>query len=427
MSTLEFNDIADFWKQGTDRVGRELFENEAPTYGAFKKNVDIQPVSGKGWKIPLTLQRPGGGTWFTPTQPDFNAAVPMKSIAMWVYATHFALPIQLGGEVIRSFKTGGSDALSSMGDTLESYNRTAAKIIEWMLQGDGTGSLAYSATNLTAPGPGQTLTCTTTAGATVAGQTKGGVRLNLGQTYQAINTTTGNPRGAFRVTTINPTAPVVNLLSGTVNSGDPIVMVGSYQRALRGLAHLISNVNRDLQGQYTGDITDLNSYFLDLQNVSITPGAFSNLKAGLKVRNNKLSSAGSLSGSITPGQMEVLARQGYNYRNDPTFGKQKVQGVAPGYEDGDTMFVEASDADEDRTYLWKNEQLKMFEEMPFGEYDLDGQQLRMQLGANSAGSDVYQKAIGICTNPGIMLPRSAAGLRRAKISGVVTQVTAGAT
>lgn len=425
MSTQEFNDIADFWKQGTDRVGRELFENECPTYMAFKTNVDIQPVSGKGWKIPLTLQRPGGHTWFTPSQPDFNAATSMKSTAMWVYATRYALPIQLGGDLIQSFQTGGADSLSSMGDLIEMYNRTAAKMINYMLQGDGTGSLAYAAATLASTGPGQALTCSTTAGSTTAGQTKGGVRLNLGQYYQAIDTTTGNPRGTFLVTTINSTAPTVNVINGSVTSGDPIVTVGAWQRAMRGLAWLISNVNRDLQGLNTADVQDLNSYFLDLVGVQLTPGAWSNLKAGLKVRNNKQNVAGGLTGTITPGQMELLARQGYNYRNDPSFGKMKVQGVAPGYEDGDTMFVEDADGDEDRGYLWKAEQLKMFEMMPFGTYNLDGMDMRMQLGSNSTGSDVYQKAIGIKANPGIMLPHSCAGFRRAKISNVQTQVNSG--
>ncbi len=422
MSSTEFANLQDFWKQGTDNVARPLFENEAPTYNAFRKYTKTQPVSGKGWKLPLWTQRPGGHTSFLPSASDFNAATPPQSQAMYVYATHYALPIQLTGQLIRSFKTGGADTIVEMGGMLETYARTATKHINYFVQGDGTGALAYSASTLASTGAGQSMNLSTTAHATVAGQTKGGVRLDQGSYYQAYNTSTGNPRGTILVTTQGASTVTVTVLSGSVTSGDPICDVGGYQRAMRGFAWTISDVSRDLQGLSTSQFPDLNSPFTDLNGAALTPSAIENLKASLQTRQNMQDAGMQLIAAITPGQYSVLRKQGYNFRMDTTNGKDAVRGIANRYEDGDTVFVLDADVDDDRLYMYKPNQMAMFEEMPFGNYDLDGMDMRMQLGVNSTGSDNYQRAYGICANMGIEYPRTCAGLNRAKISNVVTQV-----
>jgi hypothetical protein len=65
------------------------------------------------------------------------------------------------------------------------------------------------------------------------------------------------------------------------------------------------------------------------------------------------------------------------------------------------------------------------EEMPFGVYDLDGNQLRMKLGTNGVGSDSYVGAIGCQFNLGCYQPRKHTLIKRASITGLPTQVNAG--
>src|SRR5207237_6559858 len=128
--------------------------------------------------------------------------------------------------------------------------------------GDGSGALAFSSSSLSV-GASQTMNCTTAAAAT-PGQTKGSRRLERRLSYDAINTSTGAVRGNITVVTEGTTSCVVNVNWGSVSSGDPIVDVGSYNRMIRGLGHLVSNASRVLQGLNTATFIDLNSPVLDL-------------------------------------------------------------------------------------------------------------------------------------------------------------------
>jgi hypothetical protein len=78
--------------------------------------------------------------------------------------------------------------------------------------------------------------------------------------------------------------------------------------------------------------------------------------------------------------------------------------------------------DEDRTYLVHPEGMKMFEEMPLGPLDLDGQEFRMLFGNNGTGSDDWQRALAMAANPGIIAPKTAVLIKRALITGQATQI-----
>ncbi len=424
MAVGQFNAVQDWIVQATSSVGPKLFENNAISYNFLKKS--SKEFTDKGWKIPVWLSRPGGHTWFVPTASDFNMAVSPTSGAMYSFPTYYALPVVNSGDLLMSLKKGGDLAKVSLGEYLELFQTTAAKQINFMVQGDGSNALAYSASTLAATGAGQTMNCETTAHATQAGHTKGAIRLHLNNYYQAYDESTGNPRGTILVTTEGTTSCVVNVLWGSVTSGDPICDVGGFNKAMTGFPQLISNVSRVLQGLSTATYTKLNSPFLDLDGAQLTYAAFSNVKAQLQTVNNAEGSANNLNCVWTYGQDEVLRRSGYNYRMDTTNGKDAVRGVSSKYEDGDTTFLNDPDTDEDRGYLWKGQNLEMGELMPFGSYNLDGLEMRMQMGVNSTGSNNWQQAIGINANPMITDPRAATGWRRARINNVVSQVTSNA-
>jgi hypothetical protein len=423
MANVDFSNLPDLKRQDVEMMVRSFFENNAPGYNAFEKDVEHKELTEKGYRIPYYSRRPGGHTGFVPSSSSFNAAVPMQTQSMFVYPVGYALPIVWQGASIRAFKKDQKNNIVGLMGILQLYTETGTKRTNQMFYGDGSGALAFSASAI--GGTGVTSCNFTTAAAATPGQTKGAVRLEEGHTYQAINPSTGAVRGAFTVVTPGKTSATINVTSGTISSADPIVDVGSFQRYMRGLGHLISDQTRVLQGLNTGNFPDLNAPVLDLNGVVMSPAAQETLKSMINTRNNTEDAEAKLTGFITFGQHSVLRKQGYNlgFYIRSAEGGDTVKGVAKRYEDGDTVYVRDADMDEDRNYLAQADQHKMFEEMPFGEYDLDNQEWRMLLGLNNTGSDDYQRAIGYRANPGTLLPRSSGFIKRASLTGVVTQAT----
>lgn len=416
---VQFQNVSDFFRQAVETEVRSFFENNAPGYNAFRKMVPTEPITEKGYRMPYYSRRPGGHTAWIPSASDFNAAVPPQSQSMWVYPVGYALPIVLAGTTIRGFRRGEAQAVLDLNRFLALYTETSTKRINQMFYGDGSGALAYSASTIGSTGVA-TMNGETTP-ATTAGHTKGTLRLEEGHTYQAINTTSGAVRGTLTVVTPGKSSASVNVTAGTVTSGDPIVDVGAYQRYMRGLAWLISDEARDLQGLSTTTFPDLKASVLDKVNAALVPADIETLKAQLVTRNNASNAQNKLTAFVPFGQLSSLRKQGYNLRFYMN-GEEPAKGVQKRYEDGDTVFIEDADMDEDRLYFAQADQFGMWEEMPFGPYDLDGQELRMLFGANSTGSDNYQKAIGCRANPGVFLPRASGFIKRASVSGVTTQV-----
>lgn len=428
MANVDFSNITDIKREQVDTMVRQYFENNAPGYNAFRKATETYELTEKGFRIPMWVEKPGGHTAFLPSASDFNTAKSPQSQSMYVFPTHYALPMIWQGNTLRALQRDKVNNVQGFLDVLKLYPETATKRIEMMFYGDGSGALAYSSSTIGSTGPGQTLNCTTAAAAT-PGQTKGARRLELNQVYNAINASTGAIRGTFTVTTTGASSCVINLTSGTISSGDPIVDANSYNRYMRGLGWLISDQSRVLQGLSTATFTDLNAPNVDLNGATLTPATFENVKSSLNTRNNMETAENGLMCFITFGQHSVLRKQGYGLglymRDGKNPSAEAVNGVAKLYQDGDTTFVRTKDMDEDRGYLVKSDCMRMFEEMAFGEYNFDQQSWRMLLGSNNSGSDNYQRAIGIAANAGILYPRGTAFFKRASITGVVTEVSAG--
>lgn len=424
MPNVDFSNLPDLKKQDVHEMVQSFFENNAPGYHGFTKAADTYPITDKGYRLAYHTRRPGGHTGYVPSASDFNAAVPMQTQSMYVFPVGYALPMIWQGNAIRAFQKDQGNNLQSLLTIMKLYTETATKRLNQMFYGDGSGALAFSSSTINSTGVA-TMNCTTAAAAT-PGQTKGAVRLEEGHTYNAINASSGAIRGTFTVTVPGKTSCTVNVTSGTISSGDPIVDANSYARYMRGLGHLISDQNRVLQGLNSANFPDLNAPVLDLNGTTLTPAAMETIKSQVNTRNNTEDAEASLVAFITHGQFSALRKQGYNlgfYLRSAGEG-DTVKGVAKRYEDGDTVFIRDSDMDEDRVYLCQLTQYKMFEEMPFGEFDLDGQEWRMLLGSNNTGSDNYQRALGCRANPGALLPRASAFIKRASLSGVVTQATA---
>lgn len=418
--TVNFESFTDWVRQQVRAFVEDntWFENKAPGYTAFKKAVTTEPITPKGYRIPAITGRPGGHTGYVPAASSFNPAIGAESQSMYVYPTYYALPMVFQGAMIRGLRN-SPEKLMDFSKVLKAYMDAATKRLEHLIYGDGSGALAFSSSTLSA-GNGQTMNCTTAAAATW-GQTKGATRLEHRHSYHAINTTTGLPRGEILVVTEGRTSCVVNVVWGSVTSGDPIVDPNSYNKMIRGLAHLVSGTSRVLQTVNTANVRDLNSSEVDLNGTLLTPLDFNTAKTYLQTRSNEESIENKLIAFMTYGSYNNLRAQGWNQVQQTS---SATTGVAPKFVDGDTVFIRTADMDEDRVYLIHPEGLRMFEEMPLGPLDLDGQEFRMLFGNNGTGSDDWQRALAMAANPGIIAPKTAVLIKRALITGQVTQANA---
>ena len=103
MANVDFTNITDLKREAVDTMARQYFENHAPGYNAFRKATETNELTDKGYRIPMWTNKPGGHTAFLPSSSDFNAATPPQTQSMYVFPTHYALPMIFQGNVIRGF------------------------------------------------------------------------------------------------------------------------------------------------------------------------------------------------------------------------------------------------------------------------------------------------------------------------------------
>jgi hypothetical protein len=424
MGAVVFSQITDLKRQAVENDVRMFYENNDPGMRAFGKAVDKPKLTEKGYRLPDYSRRPTGMTWFTPDNSDFNTANGPQTVSMWVYPTMSAWPMIWTGSAIESMENDTEDNVQSYDQVMVQYTETFRKRMNQYFYGTGNAAVAYSASTISSLGS-QTLAGTTTA-ATTPGQTKGTMWLWEQEFYQAINASTGAVRGTFVVTTAGTSSCTINLLSGTITSGDPIVIQGSYQLAMRGIGWLNSDQNRVLQGLDTSVYTDLNAPVVDLVGALLTPAAIENAKALLQTRNNAVDAKNNLTAFLSWGQYSTIRKQGYNlgYYLREDAGSDTMKGVQGDYTDGDTRFICDTDMDEDRVYFCKTSDYKIYEMKPYGKYNRDGLNSRMLLGANQTGSDNWQSALGWKGAPATLSARGSAFIKRSQLP-YATAVSAG--
>lgn len=407
--------------QDVDKKLQETREFESPVYQALRGNLEKKKVGEKGLKIVYNGAYPGGHSFPTAIEPDWNEPYAPDELAAYVYPLRYRLPMIFDHAILRDFANKEAGAFQSMVGLTKMYMRSASKRMERMVILEGKGSLAYS-TSALAVGNGLTMNCDTTP-ASAPGHTKGAKWLERGQEYQAINETTGVPRGRLRVVTEGKTSCVVDVLSGSVASGDPICNINGYNKAWRGLGWLISGTNRVVQGINTANAPDFNSNEIDLANTTLSAATLEDLLTGLQIRSNKKDARNGKVVIAPPGQMSLLRKQGQNLRMY-TNGYNIVQGIASDFEtDGVTSYIEASDMDEDRLYFLVYQEFGILEELPLDVMMMDGNEWHQLMGANNSGSERYQRGIG--TDGNIYRRGNAMGsgvIKRASTTGVQRQV-----
>lgn len=414
MAAVTIEQVAPALRQMVKDDVTKLFEQEAVLYTTIKKNTTADFVNGKGFRIPVEMNPPTGHTWFSEASSDFNVPGPFELKDMYVFPTAYALPMDFTGRLIRNFKD-SSSMISWLAGTLKRYTATAIKEVEEQIPGDGSGIKAVVLSTATPNFTG------TTAAAATFGQTKGTRFLRKGGIYDVIDPASGAVRGQVTILTEGAsTVTCTAALPGGTTAGDYIVHTGGFQKAFRGLAHLINNGTDVLQLLSRADYPYLRSPVLDLAGAALGPASFSKIKAQLQYRSGNAEGGKGLLAIISFGQYELLRRQGYNLRR--FMDTDIVKGVAGSYTDGDTTFLPNVCIDEDRVYLTDLNDIERYVEMDMGLYNLDGMTIRQRSGTNGVGSDRWYGAIGLSMNLGITAPMNHALIKRAAITDAATEV-----
>lgn len=395
-----------------------LFEMECPNYTALQKNSKKYPVTVKGIQIPFWDQIPGQVMGYTAQNTSFGDYVAASGVSMYVFPVYMGMPMIFPGPTIDMLESGSEEKVTGFDGIIQQHITAFKKRLEQTVVGDGTGSVAYSGTTISTLGTGQTFTGTTAAAAT-PGQTKGARWLRKGHFYQAIIAATGAVRGTFKVEAEGTTTATINLIQGSITTGDPIVEPGCFLKMPRGFGHLISKAARTLQGLLTSSNIHLNSPEVDLNGVVCTPADFDAAKTALQMRSNDAGAENRLLCHCTYNAYSILKRQGWNLAIQST---TTTTGVQKKFADGDTMFVLSTEMDEDRYYLYHSECLPLFETRKLDTLDRDGLTWRMLFGDAGTGSDSWQKALIAAWNLGMVLPRGAVLIKRALTTGTQTEV-----
>jgi len=399
---------------------RTQYETQLTAYNAIAKRGKKNFVNGKGERIPSKFRRPTGITAHQ-EGGSFNAPGNPRMDDMYVYPLAVSLAYDLSGRVIRNMNAGSEyTQIEGMSEYLADIAAALQKDIERNIWGDGSGSRAIAIS-----ASGSTITLRSTPAAAY-GSTKGATQLEIGEVYDVINSSTGVVRGQFKVTSktnTTATGTLTGFVAADVADGDFLVPQGGYLNFPRGFAYLINNDTGLFQALLRSVYTELKSSVVDLAGNSCTVSDFNQAVSFLQIRGDVLGPQSGVGVWMPVAQEANLLRLGQNLKRFSATDT-KFDGSFTTFGYGNLTINVAKDMDEDRLYFTRMEDVFCLEEMPFGVYDLDGNQLRMKLGTNGVGSDSYVGAMGVQYNHGLGQPRNHTLIKRASITALPTEVAA---
>lgn len=355
-----------------------------------------EPLNEFGRRIPVYLTEPGGDTFFTYSAPDFRAPIAPEFDAMRVYPARHAVAIQLTGEMLRALNRGDDNFFQTYEQRIDMTAKSSKKQLSKHFHGDGTGTLGIASTAHGGTGIVTLGGQYTSGGTSAQACTKGTSNLKKNEIYNAINPATEAIRGTFTVLTEGRRTASVNITAGTIAIGDKLVMSGSWKKVPVGLRHLANFSNRVLQNYDTTNAPNLNTPYYDLNGNPISPSAFSLAKGLVGTFVNDAAEEKGKMIVMTIGHQKTLVNQAFQYRQlvNPK-GDETVYGTPSKYidSDGDIHFIDA-DAPDEQIRILDAGAYGVGEDMPWGVYNDDGNEWRMNHGANSVGADTYFLSLG---------------------------------
>ena len=409
---VNISTIAAALKQISDEGLREQFEQSTETYNMFGEG-QAPFVNGKGFRIPSYLRPPTGYSGIS-EGGSFGQPNAETNDDMYVYPFQVAFPFEISGRVLRNVNDKNT-MIDGLTDLMQKRAMALRKELNFETFGDGTGTRGLYKSGTTTVTLYSAIADTPVAGGF---STKGAYQFRVGQFYDVYSSDYTTFRGTCQVTARTNTTITVNSAVATTDK-DAFVPQGSYLKVPRGLLHIVNNDTGIFQLQSRNTYPELKSVVTDLNGNAITISDFSKTKRLLIARAGS-GKAKKLLAITSLAQDDALTRLGQNYKRWDGNAKS-FDGSFDTFAHGDTVFRVDNDCDEDRIYLVVPSEIKRFQEMPFGVYDYDGNELRMKSGTSGYGSDAYTGALGCSYNLGTPEPRCHALIKRCSVTGLATQ------
>jgi len=395
---------------------RAQFEQEDTTYSMFTAG-SAESINGKGFRIPSYLRPPTGVSGIA-EGGSFAQPSAETNDDMYVGVMNMTMSWEATGRVLRNVKD-ESSLIKGIGGVMENRTKALKKEANRQAFNDGSGLRGIYKSGTTTVTLYNALDHTPLAG---FGSTKGAVHMNIGESYDWYDTTLATYRGTVKPTAkTNKTITIGAAISGATD-GDILVLSNSLYKMPRGLAYHANNDTGIYQLQSRSTYPELKSVVEDLNGAAITVSTFSKIKRNLESVAG-VGKAKTVVGILSEAQDDALCRLGQNFKrwagNEKTF-----DGSFDEFRHGDTITKKDPDCDEDRIYLVVPNEIKRYEEMPFGTFNLDGNQMRMRGGISGYGSDAYTGAIGFFGNWGCEQPNCLGLIKRAAVTGLASQVSA---
>ncbi len=405
--------------QISDNILRPQFEQEKATYNLFEQAADAQFVNGKGFRIPSYF-RPPTGVGSIAEGGSFKQPGAETHDDMYVSPMSMTMAFEFTGRALANAKD-ASSLIKGMNGLLEMRTTALMKEANYQAFDDGTATRAIiksiSGSTLTLYNPSAHSPLSS------YGSTKGGVHVQVGETYDIYDATFATYKGTVTVTAKTNTTATVSP-TPSITDTDVMVLSGSLYKAPRGLSYIINNDTGTFQLLSRATYPQLKSPVTDLAGASISVADFIRIK-NLLIARAGVGKAKTVTALMSLAQDDALRRLGMNFKRWDGDAKT-FDGSFDKFQVGDTVSFIDPDCDEDRIYLICKSEIKKYTERPFGVYNMDGNSIRMRSGVSGYGSDAYTGAIGAHYNFGTSDPRCHAMIKRASVTGLATQVAANA-
>ena len=405
--------------QISDNILRPQFEQEKATYNLFEQVADAQLVNGKGFRIPSYF-RPPTGVGSIAEGGSFKQPGAETHDDMYVSPMSMTMAFEFTGRALANAKD-ASSLIKGMNGLLEMRTTALMKEANYQAFDDGTATRAIiksiSGSTLTLYNPSAHSPLSS------YGSTKGGVHVQVGETYDIYDATFATYKGTVTVTAKTNTTATVSP-TPSITDTDVMVLSGSLYKAPRGLSYIINNDTGTFQLLSRATYPQLKSPVTDLAGASISVADFIRIK-NLLIARAGVGKAKTVTALMSLAQDDALRRLGMNFKRWDGDAKT-FDGSFDKFQVGDTVSFIDPDCDEDRIYLICKSEIKKYTERPFGVYNMDGNSIRMRSGVSGYGSDAYTGAIGAHYNFGTSDPRCHAMIKRASVTGLATQVAANA-
>lgn len=412
--------------QMTEQVLQPQFEQEPATYNMFARDSKARFVNGKGYRIPSHLY-PATGVGSISEGGSFKQPGAELLADMYVSVMNMSMAYEITGSALKNLTA--ESIIRSFNGLLQMRTTAMMKEANFQMFDDGSALRGIYVSTGSTTTKLNLQNATTTTPSSDFGWTKGGVHMQVGETYDVYSSNLNTFRGSITpiakdATSITVASGAISGLTGGLTNNDRFILSGSLYKAPRGLSYLVNNDSGVFQLLSRATYPALRSPVVDLGGSAVSVADFVKTK-NLLIARAGVGKAKTVVAITSLAQDDALRRLGQNYKRWDGDAKT-FDGSFQNFRSGDTVTAIDPDCDEHLIYLVCKDEINKYEQRPFGLYDLDGLTMRMRAGTAGYGSDAYTGALGAWYNFGTKEPRCHALIKGCNVTGLATQVAANA-